>query len=412
MTDLAGFLDEIDLEPLVRQSAREAAGLLTSGLAVAGTRYPWSRLAPWWTRVLFERMRDLADPTPEDLRMVAAAAHRAARDWVPLHELEFACETVVTCAIRRLWDVIEARMCGQLLAIASWASGARRVVLAALRHAYVDETNRLGGARRAGELVIGTLLDGGDVASVASVVGAALPEPCGLIVLAPVREPGASADWFPFDRLPPTPESMLLNVTSGLYAATHGGERLVALVHVPSLEHHVAAPVVRAAAERLTSACESAYGRRFAAGLALAKDMGAARDAVDEAIEVVDLLVRSGRPQPTAFLEEVVLELLLDHRPDLARRLEAWAAGLWEHPELWETVRSLYCGGLDRGRTARRLGIHRSTLDHRLGRVERFTTVPPTSARGIVLLTAALAARGLSMTHSGDRPEAMPQAAG
>lgn len=409
MEELGAFLDDVDVTPIVRAGARDAAGLLGTRLREAGRRYPWQRVVPDWIRTMFERMRDLADPTPADLRMVAAGAQRAARDWVPLHELETLCDIVVTCALRRLWESIEAKMCGPLLAVGAWAAGALRTVLATLRRAYFDEMCRLGGGRT-GEMVISALLDGGDAASVAGVVGARLPEPCGVLVVAPAAEPGAVP--FHFDRLARGPEAVLAGATAGLFAPAPGGERLVALVPVSSADYAVAGPRLRQIAEQVTEACERSYGRPFVAGLGLAARTGAARAAADEATGVADLLVRAGRPLPAALVEDVVLEMLLDERPDLASRLQDRAAGLWDRPELPETIRQLYHGGLDRGRTARRLGIHRSTLDHRLSRVERLTAVSPTSARGIIVLTAALAARNLAMERSPARVAVAPRRAG
>jgi sugar diacid utilization regulator len=171
---------------------------------------------------------------------------------------------------------------------------------------------------------------------------------------------------------------------------------------VPSADGATAAPVVHETAERLTAECQGVHGREFAAGLALSESVAGGGPALAEAMSVVDLLARTGLPQRTAFLEEVVVEALLADHQDLRKRLTDWVAGLSDRPELRDTLRALYCGGLDRGRTARRLGIHRSTLDHRLGRVERLTAVSPTSPRGVVLFSAALAAWRLEGDISDD----------
>jgi sugar diacid utilization regulator len=80
---------------------------------------------------------------------------------------------------------------------------------------------------------------------------------------------------------------------------------------------------------------------------------------------------------------------------DLRERLLARLAAVRARRQLWTTLRALYDCDLDRGRTARWLGIHRSTLDYRLNCVQRLIGISPTSVRGIVLLSTGLAADSL-----------------
>lgn len=59
-------------------------------------------------------------------------------------------------------------------------------------------------------------------------------------------------------------------------------------------------------------------------------------------------------------------------------------------PALTRTLRRLYANDLNKTRTAAELGIHRSSLDYRLGRVRELTGLDPVGTRGIRTLAAAL----------------------
>jgi hypothetical protein len=88
----------------------------------------------------------------------------------------------------------------------------------------------------------------------------------------------------------------------------------------------------------------------------------------------------------------------------------AGLAGLLEHldgqgPELRVTLEQFYANDLNKTRTATMLGIHRSTLEYRLARVQWLTGLHPDSTRGIQVLATALAATRLLETHPGRSAE-------
>jgi sugar diacid utilization regulator len=108
-------------------------------------------------------------------------------------------------------------------------------------------------------------------------------------------------------------------------------------------------------------------------------------------MDVALLLSRSDPARRVAFSEDVVVDVLAGSHAALQRRLSQRVAEVAARPDLWATLREFYRADLDRGRTARRLGIHRSTLDYRLNRIEQLTDASPSSVHGILLFTAALA---------------------
>jgi sugar diacid utilization regulator len=109
-------------------------------------------------------------------------------------------------------------------------------------------------------------------------------------------------------------------------------------------------------------------------------------------VDIAFVLACSGPPRRAAFSEEITLDVLVGSHAGMQRRLVERVADVAARPDLWATLREFYQADLDRGRTARRLGIHRSTLDYRLSRVEQLTGASPTSVQGILLFAAAHAA--------------------
>jgi hypothetical protein len=145
----------------------------------------------------------------------------------------------------------------------------------------------------------------------------------------------------------------------------------------------------------LAAACGREHGHDFVTGMARVPAVGLAQDALQEAMWAADLLARGGCAGQAMFLLDLMPEAVVNGRADLRERLISRLAAVRARQQLWMTLRALYDRDLDRGRTARWLGIHRSTLDYRLNCVHRLTGVSPTSVRGIVLWSLALAADAL-----------------
>lgn len=385
---------------LVPPAACQARELICAHLPVAGSQYCWAELLPVMITTILERARPQADLTPGDRCRLESAARRAAHDWVPLHELERVAQIVADCVCRALWATAEPGRCDSMLGLSRWAADRLPEALGILRGAYIAEMRRLG-TRRPDDVIISALLDGGDVRAVARAAGRPLPEPCALIAIAcagngdGLAGPGA----FSFTAPPDAVLAALAGVPGVVCAPNWDSSALIAMFGVPPGPVGASVRSVRLTAERAVAACESAHGRAFVAGLAVSAAAAGATSAAREAMDVAVLLARRDPARRVAFSEDAVADVLAGSHAALRRRLSARVAEVAVRPDLWATLREFYRADLDRGRTARRLGIHRSTLDYRLNRIEQLTDASPASVHGILLFTAALA-----ITQSPGRP--------
>jgi hypothetical protein len=383
-----------DSQSLVQPAAAQARELITAHLPAAGPQYCWAELLPAVITTVLDRARTQAELSHEDRCRLEGAARRAARDWVPLHEVERACQIVVGCVCRVLWDTIELGHCDGMLGLSRWAADKLPEALGFLRAAYVEEMRRLGGRRPEDNVIVGTLLDGGDARAAACAVGRPLPEPCAVLALACAGAggPAGTDPGFAFTAPPDGVLDGLADLPGMLCAANWEQSVLVVVFGVPPGPVGDSVRAVRQAAEHALDACESAYRRSFVAGLAISETAAGAGRAAREAVDIAFVLAHSDPHRRVAFSEEIALDVLVGAHVGLQRRLVDRVADVAARPDLWATLREFYRSDLDRGRTARRLGIHRSTLDYRLSRVEQLTGTSPTSVQGILLFAAAHAA--------------------
>jgi hypothetical protein len=380
-----------DLRSIVQPIATQARELIVARLPAAGRQYCWAELLPSVVMTVLEQAVSGAELNNGNRGRLEGAARRAARDWVPLHECERACEIVLGCVCKALWDAVEPDSCGAMLGLSRWAAEQLPHALAVLRAAYIDEMGRLGGRRRDDDIVIGALLDGADARRIACAVGRPLPEPCAVLALT-CADTSGPGEGFSFT----TPPDGVLDALSddpGMFcAANRERSALIAVFAIPPTPVGTSVRAARQKAKRAVDACASVYGHAFVAGLAKSDTAAAASRAVREAVDVSAVLARSDRRCRVAFSEEITLEILIGSHDELRRRLAERVADVASRPELWRTLHEFYQADLDRGRTARRLGIHRSTLDYRLNRVEQLAGISPTSVQGILLFAAARAA--------------------
>ena len=383
------------LQGVVQPIALQAQESIAANLPAAGRQYCWSELLPSAITAVLELAIAQAELSNGSCDRLEDAARRAARDWVPLHECERACEIVLGCICKVLWDTSEPGDCAVVLGLSRWAADKLPDALAVLRAAYIDEMRRLGGRRRDDDIVIGTLLDGGDARAVACAVGRPLPEPFAVLALtcADRRGPGQS---FSFTSPPGSVLDALSDVPGTLCAANWERSVLVAVIGIPPPSVGASVHAIKQMAERAVNACESVYGHAFVAGLAMSDTVATVGQAAWEAIDISAVLADSDRRCRVAFSEEIALDILVGSHDGLRQRLAERVADVASRPGLWETLRELYQADLDRGRTARRLGVHRSTLDYRLSRVEQLAGISPTSVQGILLFAAARAATAAS----------------
>jgi hypothetical protein len=181
------------------------------------------------------------------------------------------------CVCKVIWETSEPGNCTAMLRLSRWAADKLPDALAVLRAAYIDEMRRLGGRRRDDDIVIGTLLDGGDARAVACAVGRPLQEPCAVLALtcADRRGPGQG---FSFTTPPGGVLDALSDVPGMLCAANWERSVLVAVIGIPPASVGTSVRAVKQMAERAVDACESVYGHAFVAGLAMndtaATDLG------------------------------------------------------------------------------------------------------------------------------------------
>jgi hypothetical protein len=220
------------IQGIVQPIAIQAQESIASNLSAAGRRYCWPELLPSAITAVLELAITRAELNNGSRGRLEDAARRAARDWVPLHECERACEIVLGCVCKVLWETSEPGNCTVMLGLSRWAADTLPVALAVLRAAYIDEIRQLGGRRHDDDIVIGTLLDGGDARAVASAVGRPLPEPCAVLALtcADRRGPGQG---FSFTTPPGGVLDALRDVPGMLCAANLERSVLVAVIGIP-----------------------------------------------------------------------------------------------------------------------------------------------------------------------------------
>jgi hypothetical protein len=386
------------LQDIVPPIAAQAQESIATNLPAAGRRYCWPELLPSAITAVLELAIAQAELNSGSRGRLEDAARRAARDWVPLHECERVCEIVLGCVCRVLWETSEPGNCTVMLGLSRWAADKLPAALAVLRAAYIDEMRRLGGRRRDDDIVIGTLLDGGDAGAVACAAGRPIPEPCAVLALtcADRRGPHGPGQGFSFTTPPGGVLEALSDVPGMVCAANWERSVLVAVIGIPLASVGTSVRAVKQLAERAVAACESAYGHAFVAGLARSDTAATVGQAAREAVDISAVLADSDRRCRVAFSEEITLDILVGSHDGLRQRLAERVADVASRPDLWETLREFYQADLDRGRTARRLGVHRSTLDYRLNRVEQLAGISPTSVQGILLFATARAATAAS----------------
>jgi hypothetical protein len=379
-----------DVRSVASRVAVQAHQLIVADLPAAGRQDCWSELLPLVvTRILEAAIA--RDGLGSDIRdLLAAAARHAAREWIPLHECERACEIMLGCVCKTLWDEAEPGNCGVMLELGRWAADRLPDALAVVRAAYIEEIRQLGGRRDDG-IVIDALLNGGDGQASAHAVGRPLPEPCAALAIA-CADGGGAGRGFSFSAPPESVLAALGGSPGALCAVSWERSMLIAVVGTQAAPAGTRVRAVRKLGEEAAEACAAACDRAFVTGLAMSDSAATAGRAVREAADVSAVLARSGRGSGAAFSEEVALDILIGTHDGLRRRIAERIADVASRPDLWQTLDALYRADLDRGRTARQLGIHRSTLDYRLNRVAQLAGISPTSVQGIQLFAAARAA--------------------
>src|ERR1700722_10675801 len=93
-----------DVRSIVQPIVIQARELIAARLPAAGRQYCWAELLPSVVTTLLDQAASRTELSSGNRGWLEGAARRAARDWVPLHECERACEIVLGCVCKALWD--------------------------------------------------------------------------------------------------------------------------------------------------------------------------------------------------------------------------------------------------------------------------------------------------------------------
>lgn len=152
-----------------------------------------------------------------------------------------------------------------------------------------------------------------------------------------------------------------------------------------------------AALPAMVARLEAAAQAPLHAAVVLGAQSGRVGNAAEVAAELLELVVRLGRPPGLYRVEDVAVEYQMT-RPGPARTLLAeTVAPLLSRPELLETLRVFLRTGQDRRATAARLHVHPNTVDYRLGRVTEAIGLEVTDSRNTVTLVGAMLAHGAEL---------------
>jgi hypothetical protein len=117
------------------------------------------------------------------------------------------------------------------------------------------------------------------------------------------------------------------------------------------------------------------------------RDLATARATAEDVLRIA-----SGRAPGVYELRNVLADFAVLRQPHVAERLTRMIEPVVAQQPLLDALRAFIAEDGNRAAAARRLDIHRSTLDHRLRLVERLTGCRPTSPRGLLTLSVALTA--------------------
>lgn len=376
------FIEQVPLYAQLpkEQLAGEITGIVTENL-----------------RLFFRSLQEGRSPTAEELAGMRHSAARRAEERVPLD----AVLTAYYLGGRMSWQALreEARDGEQdaLLDAVDPLLGYVQTVTAAVAASYLDEQQAIYGEQRdAHRALAQALLSGQEADSLAARLGVSLSG--AYLVLA--------------CRFDPHRDELDAGVVAAVAARRklrRIADRLSAIADGPVLSLldpsgglvllPAAVAGLDAALEKLrllADELDGAAGAPVTTGIAAATERSGVPRAAEQAQEVLRIACQLGRPPGAYSLEDVLLEYQLCRGSEALPKLAELLAPLLRNPDLLSTLEAYLDQDLDRRRTAAALHVHPNTLDYRLRRVSELTGLDISSARGIQLAGAALAARRLT----------------
>lgn len=141
----------------------------------------------------------------------------------------------------------------------------------------------------------------------------------------------------------------------------------------------------------VTSHLKSLCGRLPVLGRSTEHDSSCVPTAMSESTDALHIALLCGMAGTVRY-ESIAIERALWHDAEARGDLLAVVDELNGDDDLLRTLDAFYRCDMDRKRTATELGLARSSLTGRLRRIEQLTGLPPTSARGGTVLSAAITA--------------------
>ena len=115
-----------------------------------------------------------------------------------------------------------------------------------------------------------------------------------------------------------------------------------------------------------------------------------------EAADVLRLVAAGRRPCGAYTISDVLIEYAATRHARVVEKLVAVIKPLRAHAVLWETLTALVDADYSRHKAARRLYVHRTTVDYRLRRITELTGCDTASSRGLQILATALIAHAVN----------------
>jgi hypothetical protein len=348
-------------------------------------------------RVFLATLRDDRLLADVELARIVDSAARRAEEGVPLDAVLAAYQL----GCRLGWDELAAEArpdeAGLLVAAAGRLLGFVQQVTSAVAAAYLDQRQTVAGEERdVRRGLVAALLKGEPTERYAARFGDVVASMWIVLELQIADHPdeadrrvgGAVAARRKLARVAGALEAWLGGPALSRLDPTGG------VVLLPTSDHGV---------EHLTSSLAglvadlgTAAGATVTGAWALAETPAGVPRAAGQAADVLRLVRELDRPPGVYALADVLLEYQLTRPSDAQGVLARLLDPLDRNPDLQRTVECYFACDLDRRRTAAVLHVHPNTLDYRLRRVVELTDLDPSTARGLQLLGAALAARRLA----------------
>ena len=348
-------------------------------------------------RVFFRTLRERRPPAEDELAEFRVSAARRAEERVPLDAVLVAYHIGARIGWEALRRAAAPDETGQLFDVVDGLHRYIQAVTGAVATAYLEEQQAIYGEERDARRrsLTQALLTGGPTEELLSRLHMALAEQYVVLALTLDPHPDELAGGVTG---PVAGRRKVRRVQARLDAAAGGP--VLGLLEPSGGAVLLPCPVEReqvvlGGLPRLLHDLETAAGGKVCAAASDPVVVGDVATAASRAGEVLRLAAQLDRPPGLYRLADVLLEYQLTRPSDALPVLAGLLDPLERNPDLLLTVETYLAEDLDRRRTASALHVHPNTLDYRLRRIVELTRLEPSTAKGLQLIGAALAARRL-----------------